>query len=81
MTTLRMLGKTSNIAYSTIHCLPTRSFPTEDLAGSIYPPQTTIIRAINVEAYSSTTTGGKSERTCYLACLSLPTETSHVWGC
>ena len=28
----------------------------------------------------STTTGGKSERTCYLACLSLLTETSHVWG-
>ena len=39
---------------STLHCLPTRSFPTEDLAGSIYPPQTTIIRAINVEAYSAT---------------------------
>ena len=28
----------------------------------------------------STTTGGKSERTCYLACLSLLTETSHDWG-
>ena len=27
----------------------------------------------------STTTGGKSERKCYLACLSLLTETSHVW--
>ena len=30
------------------------TIPTEDLAGSIYPPQTTIIRAINVEAYSAT---------------------------
>ena len=27
----------------------------------------------------STTTGGKSERKCYLACLSLLTETGHVW--
>jgi len=29
---------------------------------------------------SSTPTGGRSERICYLACLLLLLETSHVWG-